>query len=124
MIKTADKKAPEVPLRHASYEESTTPSMGITFCRKDGTQRFASYAFLAAVDFDGKGEMIFRFTAWTATVRGETLLALWKAVQEGCLTLVQETDRTHPAEAPWVREITVSESDSDVDLAAAGSSYP
>ncbi len=124
MIKTADKKATEVPLRYASYEESTTPSMGITFCRKDGTQRFASYAFLATVDFDGRGEMIFRFTAWTATVRGETLQALWKALREGCLALVRETDRTHPAEEPWVREVTFSESDSDADMGAAGPSYP
>jgi hypothetical protein len=116
MIKTADKTATEIPLRYASYEESTTPCMGVTFCRKDGAQRFASYAFLASVDFDGRGEMIFRFTAWTATVRGESLQALWKALREGCLVLVRETDRSHPAEGSWVCEVTFSEPDSDVEI--------
>jgi len=124
MIKTADKKATEIPAHHASYEESATPSMGITFCRKDGTQRFASYAFLATVDFDERGEMIFRFTAWNATVRGENLQALWNALREGCLALVRESDRAHCAEEPWVREITFSESDSDADKRAMSPSYP
>jgi hypothetical protein len=93
--------------------------MGITFCRKDGTQRFASYAFLATVDFDGRGEMIFRFTAWTATVRGETLQALWDALREGCLALVRESDRPDPSEQPWVREITFNEINSSADWSAA-----
>ncbi len=68
--------------------------------------------------------MIFRFTSWTATVRGENLQALWKAVREGCLTLVRERDRTPSTEEPWVREIAVSETDSDRDTRATGLPYP
>jgi hypothetical protein len=123
MIKTADKKAPAVPL-DPCYEEDTQPCLGITFCPTDSMQRYAPYAFLSTVDFDGRGEMIFRFTSWTATVRGENLQALWKAVREGCLTLVRERNRTSSTEEPWVREIAFSEADSDADLRVTGPAYP
>jgi hypothetical protein len=83
MLKAPDKRTPVTPKILASYEESDHPRFGIAFWRKDGTQRFATYAFLSAVDFDGDGELIFRFTHWQANVRGEALQPLWEAAQEG-----------------------------------------
>lgn len=124
MIKTADKKAAAVPLDHPCYEETPQPCLGITFCPNDSIQRFAPYAFLSTVDFDGKGEMIFRFTSWTATVRGENLQAIWKAIREECLTLVREQDRTSSTGEAWVREVAFSDVDPDVDARVAGPAYP
>ena len=124
MIKTTDKKAASAPQHHACFEESTQPSLGITFCRKDGVQRFAPHAFLSTVDFDGKGELVFRFTTWSATVRGETLQPLWKAVRDGCLTQVREMDHSPDTAAPWVREIIFADSNADPETSFIGPAFP
>ena len=124
MLKSADKKATAAPQRHACYEESAQPSLGITFCRKDGVQRFVPFSFLSNVDFDGNGELIFHFTTWSATVRGENLQPLWKAVRDGCLTEVRELDRAPDATAPWVREIVFADSNADAETSFTGPAFP
>ena len=124
MLKTADKKVTAAPQHHACYEESAQPSLGITFCRKDGVQRFAPHAFLSTVDFDGKGEVIFRFTTWSATVRGENLQTLWKAVRNGCLSQVRGHDQSSDVTAPWVREIIFADADSNAETSFIGPAFP
>ena len=123
MLKTTDKKIAS-PHHHACYEESAQPSVGITFCRKDGVQRFAPHAFLSTIDFDAAGELIFRFTTWTATVRGDNLQPLWKALRDGCLTEVRELDRSPDATAPWVREIVFADSNADAETSFTGPAFP
>ena len=124
MLKATDKKVTAATRHHACYEESTLPSLGITFCRKDGVQRFAPLSFLSAVDFGGKGELIFRFTTWTATVRGVSLQPLWKAVRDGCLTEVRELDRSPGPAAPWVREIVFADANADAETSFTGPAFP
>ncbi len=115
MIKIAEKKDSLVPHHNASHEESIQPSLGITFCRKDGSQRFAPYSFLSTVEFVAAGELIFRFTSWSATVRGETLQPLWKAVRAACLLEVRESRQTSDSTTPTVREIIFADCNFDSD---------
>jgi hypothetical protein len=115
MIKIADKKDSPVPPHNASYEESIQPSLGITFCRKDGSQRYAPYSFLSTVEFAANGELIFRFTSWSATVRGETLQPLWKAVRTACLLEVCESRHASDSITPTVREIIFAHCNFDSD---------
>jgi hypothetical protein len=116
MLKAPDKRTPVTPKILASYEESDHPRFGIAFWRKDGTQRFAAYAFLSAVDFDGDGELIFRFTHWQANVRGEALQPLWEAAQEGRLAQVRELDKSPGPAEPWVYELILAEFDFEPSL--------
>jgi hypothetical protein len=111
MLKAPDKRTPATSRVPASYEESDQPRLGIAFWRKDGTRRFASYSFLSAVDFDGDGELIFRFTHWQANVRGEALQPLWEAAQEGRLAQVREIDKSPGPAEPWVRELILADFD-------------
>ena len=124
MLKTPDKKAAAVQQHSACYEEGIHPSIGITFCRRDGVQRFASFAFLSTVDCDGRSELIFRFTTWSATVRGENLQPLWKAVRNGCLSQVCEHDQSSDVTAPWVREVIFADSNADAETSFIGLPLP
>jgi hypothetical protein len=116
MLKASDKKPPATPQIPASYEESDHPRLGIAFWRKDGTQRFAAYAFLSVVDFDGDRELIFRFTHWQAKVRGKALQPLWEAAQEGRLAQVRELDKSPGPANPWVHELIFAEFDLEPSL--------
>jgi hypothetical protein len=111
MIKASDKKTTAAAQHPSCYEKNDQPSFGIAFCRKDGTQRFALYSFLSALDFDGKRELIFRFASWIAYVRGEALSPIWNAVQEGNLAQVREVNRTCHKSEPWVRELILVETE-------------
>lgn len=71
------------------FAESDAPS-GIAFEKADGTKRFAPYSFLSCVDFDEGGELVFRYTFGTITVRGEALESLWNALCRGTLNRVNE----------------------------------
>jgi hypothetical protein len=120
MIKIADKKDGFAPQHNASYEETVQPSLGITFCRKDGVQRFAPYSFLSTVEFVATDELIFRFTSWSATVRGETLQPLWKAVRAACLLEVRESRHASDSVTPTVREIIFADCNFDSDAPPEG----
>ena len=56
------------------------------------------------MDFES-GEMIFRFTTWTAIVRGERLEPIWKALKEACLSQVQEINQPTSSTEPWVLDL-------------------
>jgi hypothetical protein len=116
MLKTPEKRTVATEKVSVSYQEGDQPTLGIAFCKKDGTQRFAPYSFLTAVDFHGKGELVFCFTHWSAIVRGEELRPLWEAVQEGRLALVRELDKSPAGAEPWVHELIFAESDSERSL--------
>ena len=124
MLKSADKKATAAQQHHACYEESPQPSLGITYCRKDGVQRFAPNSFLSTVDFDGKSELIFHFTTWSAIVHGENLQPLWKAVRNGYLSQVREHDQSSDVTAPWVREIIFADANADAETSFIGPAFP
>jgi hypothetical protein len=120
MIKTFDTRTTAAAQQPACYVESDAPSLGIAFCRKDGTQRFAPYSFLSSVDFNGHGELVFRFDTWSASVRGEALQPLWKALREGCLAQVNELDRPSIGGEPSVFKLIFVDAEPDF----AGPAFP
>jgi hypothetical protein len=88
MIKSKDKTS--VSNRHVSCFAESEAATGIAFERSNGTKRFAPHSFLSRVDFAGQGELIFRYTFGTITVRGEALEPLWNALCQGSLARVTE----------------------------------
>lgn len=65
---------------------------------KGGTKRFALHSFLSAVDFDGSGTLVFRYSIGTITVKGKALQPLWEAICQGTLSRVREGAATSPEE--------------------------
>lgn len=43
------------------------------------------HSFLSSVDFDGSGQLVFRYTACTITIYGRGLCAIWDALSAGNL---------------------------------------
>jgi hypothetical protein len=88
MIKIKDKTP--TPNRNASCLAESDTAPGIAFEKSDGTKRFAPNSFLSSVDFDGEGELIFRYAFGTIIVRGQGLESLWNALCRGTLAKVIE----------------------------------
>jgi len=104
MIKAPDRNAgPSEPL---CYEESSEPALGIVFEKRDGPRRFAPYAFLSAMDYNGKDELRFHFSIGAIVVRGNRLEPLWRAACKGDLARVWEGEKPCSPEASWVREVS------------------
>jgi hypothetical protein len=76
---------------------------------KGGTMRFAPSSFLSAVDFDGSGALVFRYTFGTITVKGKALRPVWDALREGTLCRVCENHADSSSEDPSVDAIAVSD---------------
>ena len=76
---------------------------------KGGTKRFAPSSFLSAVDFDGSGALVFRYTFGTITVKGKALRPVWNALREGTLCRVWENQAISPSEDPSVDTIAVED---------------
>jgi hypothetical protein len=88
MIKSKDKTS--ASSRHSACFAENEAASGIAFEKGNGTKRFAPYSFLSSVDFDGAGELVFRYTFGTITVRGQALESLWNALCRGTLVRVNE----------------------------------
>src|SRR5262245_9239125 len=88
MIKSKEK--PSVPNSHSPCFAESEVASGIAFEKSDGTKRFAAHSFLSSVDFDGKGELVFRYSYGTVTVSGQGLQPLWTALCDGTLARVIE----------------------------------
>ena len=69
--------------------------------------RFAPSSFLSAVDFDGSGALVFRYTFGTITVKGKALRPVWDAVREGTLCRVCENHAASSPEDPSVNTIAL-----------------
>jgi hypothetical protein len=97
MLKSSERKHTTPPANQPCFETSEQPqSPGISFEMKGGTKRFALHSFLSAVDFDGSGALILRYTFGTITVKGKALQPLWEAVCQGTLSRVREGAATSP----------------------------
>lgn len=114
MIKASDRKTTRS--ESVCYEESSEPALGIAFEKRDGTRRFAPYAFLSAVDYDGKGEVTFHFSIGLIIARGESLDPLWRAACNGQLVRVCECDKPSASETTWVRELDFSDVNQEPQL--------
>jgi hypothetical protein len=111
MIKSNDKT--RTPNSNASCLADGDTASGIAFEKNDGTKRFAPHSFLSSVDFDGEGELIFRYTFGTITVRGHALEPLWNALCRGNLAKVIEQAGEQSAEdATTSRTIIVEDYES------------
>jgi hypothetical protein len=91
VIKSNERKNTNPSDSQPCFEKSEHgQELGISFEKKDGTKRFALYSFLSAVDFDGSGTLVFRYTFGTFTIRGRALQAVWEALRQGALSRVCE----------------------------------
>jgi len=109
MIKSSERKNTNSSANQPCFEKSEHgPELGISFEKKDGTKRFALYSFLSAVDFDGSGELIFRYTYGSITMKGKALQPLWEHLRKGTLIRVCEAE-SHLPESPSISEITFAE---------------
>ena len=71
--------------------------------------RFAPSSFLSAVDFDGSGALVFRYTFGTITVKGKALRHVWDALREGTLCRVCENHAVSSSKDPSVDTIAVAD---------------
>jgi len=76
--------------------------------KKDGAKRFALYSFLSAVDFDGSGTLVYRYTFGTITVKGKALHPLWENLRACTLVRVCEAESLS-SEGPSISEITLAD---------------
>jgi hypothetical protein len=112
MIKSSERKHINPSASRPCFEKSDRgPELGISFEKKDGAMRFALYSFLSAVDFDGTGELVFRYTFGPITVKGKALQPLWEHLRTCTLVRVCESESLLPSEAPSISEITLADLD-------------
>jgi len=105
MIKSSERKNTNPSASQSCFEKSDHgPELGISFEKKDGIKRLALYSFLSAVDFDGSGELIFRYTFGTIMVRGKALQPLWEHLRKGTLIRVCQVESQQP-DLPSISEI-------------------
>ena len=110
MLKSSERKLANQPISQPSFEVTGQPlASGISFEMKGGTMRFASSSFLSAVDFDGSGALVFRYTFGTITVNGKALRQVWDALREGTLCRVCENHVASSSEDPSVDTIAVAD---------------
>jgi len=110
MIKSNERRTLQKPHENSCFEKREHGSeLGIEFEKKDGTKRFALNSFLSAVDFDGSGELVFRYTFGTITVKGKALQPLWGLIRTGTLMRLSESG-TPPVNSLFISEITLADS--------------
>jgi hypothetical protein len=114
MIKAPDRKP--TTSTAACFEEASESVLGIVFEKRDGPQRFAPYAFLSAVDYNGRDELTFHFSIGEIIVRGKGLETLWRAACQGELARVWESEKPSTLEAAWVRELYFYDADQEPDI--------
>jgi len=111
MIRSSERKSTNPRAENPCFEKSEHgPELGISFEKKDGTKRFALYSFLSAVDFDGSGTLVFRYTFGTITVKGKALQSLWEHLCACTLVRVCEAESLS-SEGPLISEITFAEAE-------------
>lgn len=109
MIKAPDRKTNPLP-EPVCYEESAESALGIAFEKRDGNRRFVPYAFLSALDYNGKDQLTFHFSIGAIVARGACLEPLWQAACKAELVRVWECGRPASSETTWVRELDFADS--------------
>ena len=109
MLKSSERTPANAKTGNSCFEKGEHgPELGISFEKKDGTKRFASYSFLSAVDFHDPDELVFRYTFGTVTIHGRTLQPIWDVLRQGSLVRLCEAGDISSGE-PSIKTITVTD---------------